>query len=176
MAPPGVAPGGEGAAGALGVLSAATGSSASAWLAVALSCYRTSPFATPFHRPNEQGIDPAAGILASAMSAKRIVDVIVATVALMVFSPLILLIAGCIRVDSRGPILFRPEVFGLNGLRFRLLKFRSMVANAGELLRSRPELWREYRVNLKVKNDTRITRVGAVLRKWSLDEVPQLVN
>lgn len=113
---------------------------------------------------------------AASVATKRILDIVGASLGLLVLTPLMLLIAVCVRLDSRAPILYRPEVLGFKGRRFRLLKFRSMVQNAGEVLRTDAELWDEYRTNLKVKNDPRITPVGAVLRKFSLDELPQFIN
>lgn len=107
---------------------------------------------------------------------KRALDVFGALIGLVVLSPLLVLVALAVWLDSDGPILFRPEVLGLRGRRFRLLKFRSMVDGAADVLRSHPELWKEYQTKLKLRDDPRITRVGHVIRKYSLDELPQLVN
>jgi lipopolysaccharide/colanic/teichoic acid biosynthesis glycosyltransferase len=107
---------------------------------------------------------------------KRAVDVTGSALALLILWPLLLVLGALVKLDSPGPALFRPTVLGVNGHRFTLLKFRSMVANAPEVLKQRPELLDEYRRNLKVKQDPRITRVGAWLRRTSLDELPQLVN
>jgi lipopolysaccharide/colanic/teichoic acid biosynthesis glycosyltransferase len=107
---------------------------------------------------------------------KRLVDVTGALVGLAVLWPALLVIGVLIKLDSKGPVLYRPEVVGLRGKRFTLLKFRSMVEDASAVLRAQPELWEEYRRNLKVKADPRVTRLGKALRKASLDELPQLVN
>lgn len=95
---------------------------------------------------------------------KRILDLVLTVPALILASPLMACIAVAIKLDSPGPILFRQERLGQNGNVFTMLKFRSMVVGAG---------------NGMVQNsrrDPRVTRVGAFLRKWSLDELPQLYN
>ncbi len=123
-----------------------------------------------------RALRPSVNLSSFELRAKRILDVIGASLGLLVLSPVMLLVSACVRLESPGPFLYRPEVVGYGGRRFKLLKFRSMVQNAGEVLRAKPELWVEYRTNLKLKNDPRITRVGAVLRKFSLDELPQFIN
>jgi Undecaprenyl-phosphate galactose phosphotransferase WbaP len=94
--------------------------------------------------------------------------------------PLGALIALCIKADSPGPVFYRHERIGLKGRRIRVLKFRSMAQNAEETLRRRlaedETLRREWEESHKLKRDPRITRVGAFLRKTSLDELPQLWN
>jgi exopolysaccharide biosynthesis polyprenyl glycosylphosphotransferase len=100
-----------------------------------------------------------------AAALKRAMDLALAAGLLCVFSPLLLLIAILIRLDSPGPILFRQTRLGLNGRPFDILKFRSMsVLENGD------------RIVQATRNDPRITRVGRILRKASLDELPQLVN
>lgn len=98
--------------------------------------------------------------------AKRALDIVVASVALVLLAPLMLVIAALIRLDSEGPALFRQERVGQGGRRFRMLKFRTMVDGCGLLLdgpHKRPD-------------DARVTRVGRLLRRTSLDELPQLIN
>ena len=97
---------------------------------------------------------------------KRLFDLVVGIVALIGTSPLTLLIALAIRLTSGGPVLYRQERMGLDGRRFQMLKFRTMRADAEA--ESGP-VWAQ-------PNDKRKTRVGAWLRRWSLDELPQLVN
>jgi len=100
-----------------------------------------------------------------AAALKRAMDVVLATGLLCLLGPLLLLIALLIRLDSAGPALFRQTRLGLNGRPFDLLKFRSMsVLENGD------------RIVQATKNDPRVTRVGRILRKASLDELPQLVN
>src|SRR5260221_97325 len=113
--------------------------------------------------------------------SKRCIDIFFALVLLVIFSPLILLFALAIRLDSSGPILAdTPERVGKNGKLFKMYKFRSMVENAHEILRENPKfahLLLEYKKgSYKLPNDPRITRIGRFIRKYSLDEVPQFVN
>jgi len=101
----------------------------------------------------------------------------VAAVALLLLSPLLLGLAAMVRVTSPGPALFRQTRVGLNGREFTCLKFRTMVADA-ERLRGQLEHLNEKSdgVLFKIRKDPRITSVGRVLRKCSLDELPQLIN
>ncbi len=112
---------------------------------------------------------------------KRFLDIFLSLILLILFSPLILIIAILIKLDSKGSILADvPERVGENGKKFKMLKFRSMIVNAHFLLRNDPKfkkLYEEYkRSNYKLKNDPRVTRVGRFIRKHSLDEIPQLIN
>lgn len=113
--------------------------------------------------------------------SKRILDLIGATLGLIILSPLYLLVAIAIELDSKGPILAdTPMRVGKLGKLFKMYKFRSMIANAHEILRTNPKyehLYEEYkRSNYKLTKDPRITRVGKFIRKYSLDELPQLLN
>lgn len=108
---------------------------------------------------------------------KRVIDVILASVALILLSPLFAIIAIAIKIDSKGPVFFAHKRIGKNGNIIKLYKFRSMVINAEELIKSfTPEQMKEYKENYKLTNDPRITKVGKFLRKTSLDELPQLIN
>ena len=108
---------------------------------------------------------------------KRVIDVILASVALILLSPLFAIIAIAIKIDSKGPVFFAHKRIGKNRKIIKLYKFRSMVINAEELIKSfTPEQMREYKENYKLTNDPRITKVGKFLRKTSLDELPQLIN
>ena len=108
---------------------------------------------------------------------KRVIDVILASVALILLSPLFVIIAIAIKIDSKGPVFLAHKRIGKNGKIIKLYKFRSMVINAEELIKSfTPEQMREYKENYKLTNDPRITKVGKFLRKTSLDELPQLIN
>ena len=107
---------------------------------------------------------------------KFILDYLGAVVSLVILSPLLLLIAFCIKISSPGPVLHRRLVMGLNGKQFYALKFRTMFTNGDQILDQHPELKRELQTNYKLKNDPRITPIGGFLRKYSLDELPQLFN
>jgi exopolysaccharide biosynthesis polyprenyl glycosylphosphotransferase len=111
----------------------------------------------------------------SSRAVKRTMDLALASVGLLVFAPLMVIVAIAIKLDSPGPLLFRQERVGRAGRRFRLLKFRTMVADAeqrrAELLAlSTDPHW------LKLEHDPRISRVGRHLRHLSVDELPQLWN
>ncbi|MFZ5845490.1 MAG: sugar transferase [Patescibacteria group bacterium] len=112
---------------------------------------------------------------------KRLIDMVGSLILGFIFLPISLLVALAIKLDSAGPILAdTPERVGQNGRLFKLYKFRSMIINAHQLLRSDPrmaKLYHEYRRNsYKLKEDPRVTRVGRFIRKHSLDEIPQLIN
>lgn len=108
---------------------------------------------------------------------KRAIDVALSLIALVVLSPIFLLIAICIKAESKGPVFFIHKRIGKNGEKIGLYKFRSMVSNAEELIKQfTPEQMKEYKENFKLENDPRITKVGKFLRKTSLDELPQLLN
>ena len=112
---------------------------------------------------------------------KRLFDLVLSLVLLVVFSPVIILAAIAIKLDSPGPIFAdTPSRVGRYGRLFRMYKFRSMVQNAHETLLENPKfkkLYEEYkRGGYKLKDDPRITRVGRITRKYSIDEVPQFVN
>lgn len=98
--------------------------------------------------------------------AKRMIDVVGAIVCLIVLSPLLLLIAAAIRLETPGPAIFKQRRFGQHGRTFMMWKFRSMRSEASDPTGSK----------LTSRNDDRVTRVGAVIRKTSFDELPQLIN
>lgn len=106
---------------------------------------------------------------------KRVIDVLLASAALVLLFPVMLIIALIIRLTSSGPAIFRQERCGLNGRRFVFYKFRSMCEDA-EALRASLEHLSERQLALKIPNDPRLTHVGRWLRKFSVDEWPQLWN
>jgi exopolysaccharide biosynthesis polyprenyl glycosylphosphotransferase len=112
----------------------------------------------------------------STMLLKRILDVVGSGAALLVLSPLLALIALAVKLDSRGPALFRQTRAGFNGDPFEMLKFRTMCADAQERLHEVVNVEALTQPAFKVKGDPRVTRVGRVLRRTSLDELPQLLN
>ncbi len=103
-------------------------------------------------------------------------DVTLASLALLVLIPVFLVVASAIRRDSAGPVLFRQERVGRNGGTFRMLKFRSMVSTAEADLLDLLDQNEGSGPLFKLKNDPRITRVGRTLRKYSIDELPQFWN
>lgn len=108
-------------------------------------------------------------------AVKHTIDFAGAAILLAVLSPLFLLIAASIKFDDGGPIFYRRRVVGQEG-EFDAFKFRTMVTNAEAVLNGDPELREEYERSFKLKYDPRVTRTGAWLRKYSLDELPQLLN
>jgi exopolysaccharide biosynthesis polyprenyl glycosylphosphotransferase len=111
-----------------------------------------------------------------ALAAKRVADVIASASALVILSPLMLVIAILIRLTSAGPVLYRQTRCGLNGRRFTLYKFRSMVADADALRAELEALNEMHGAAFKIAEDPRRTGLGRWLRKFSLDELPQLWN
>jgi exopolysaccharide biosynthesis polyprenyl glycosylphosphotransferase len=106
---------------------------------------------------------------------KRIIDVLLAAAALVLLLPFMLPLALLIRLTSPGPVIFRQERCGLNGRRFTFYKFRSMCDNAEELKNSLMHL-NSKSTAFKIPNDPRLTAIGRILRKFSIDEWPQLWN
>ena len=99
------------------------------------------------------------------LALKRAMDIVISGCALFVLWPVLLLIAAAIRIDDPGPVFYRQVRIGLNGKPFRILKFRTMIVDADK-----------KGLQITVGRDNRITRMGAMLRKTKLDELPQLIN
>lgn len=117
--------------------------------------------------------------------AKRTIDIIGSAICLILASPIFLLVMILIKLTSRGPIFYTPQRVGRDGRLFKMLKFRSMymyeingqVVHAEKYLEKSPELMKAYQKNsFKLKNDPRITPIGKLTRRLSLDELPQLLN
>ncbi|MCC6173985.1 MAG: sugar transferase [Chloroflexi bacterium] len=107
---------------------------------------------------------------------KRAFDLLVGGAIVAAFAPIVLAIALAIKLDSAGPILYRQERIGKDGVRFQMLKFRSMRQDADALLASLQTQNEASGPLFKMRDDPRVTRVGRLLRRSSLDELPQLVN
>ena len=107
---------------------------------------------------------------------KRALDIVGAALLLVVTAPVLAVSAALVAVTSSGPILHRRRVVGLGGREFDALKLRTMVADADRILAENPQLRAAFEVNFKLERDPRVTPVGRFLRKWSIDELPQLVN
>jgi exopolysaccharide biosynthesis polyprenyl glycosylphosphotransferase len=108
--------------------------------------------------------------------AKRLFDILSSSVLIVLFLPIMAIIALLIKLDDRGPVLFRQNRVGIEGTSFKMLKFRSMSIDAEERLESLQHKSEGSGLLFKMKNDPRVTPVGRWLRKLSLDELPQLFN
>lgn len=107
---------------------------------------------------------------------KLMLDYVLAIASLLALSPFLVAAAIMVKRSSPGPIIHKRLVMGLNGKQFHAYKFRTMVTNGDEVLAQHPELKEELARNHKLKDDPRVTKIGAFLRKFSLDELPQLFN
>ncbi|HAV79079.1 MAG TPA: sugar transferase [Anaerolineae bacterium] len=107
---------------------------------------------------------------------KFMLDYVLTVVGLIVLSPFLVVMAILVRISSPGPVIHKRLVMGLNGKQFNAYKFRTMFVNGNEVLKEHPELRDELAKNHKLKDDPRVTKIGAFLRKFSLDELPQLFN
>ncbi|MCC2611778.1 sugar transferase [Neorhizobium sp. Rsf11] len=130
---------------------------------------------SPFSSPDQADLAfPTGGL------AKRTFDITAAALALILFSPIFLMIAALVKFSDNGPVFYGHRRIGHNGRSFRCLKFRTMAVNGDEVLRNylnaNPQAAEEWRATRKLKVDPRVTVVGTVLRKLSLDELPQLIN
>ncbi len=119
-------------------------------------------------------------LLSGPRLTKRAVDLVLTLVGGLLIAPLMLLIALLIKIDSRGPVFYLQDRLGKDGRVFKAVKFRSMYgdgeARLEKLLEENPRLREEYELYHKLRDDPRVTRVGKLLRKLSLDELPQLWN
>ena len=117
------------------------------------------------------------GKLTTYKYVKRALDVVIASIALVILAPIFLIIAILIKAESKGPVFFAHKRIGKDGKEIKILKFRTMVDNAEDLIKEfTPEQMEEFKKNFKLENDPRITNTGKFLRKTSLDELPQLIN
>ncbi|HJJ04493.1 MAG TPA: sugar transferase [Clostridiaceae bacterium] len=108
---------------------------------------------------------------------KRSLDVTLSVIALIILSPIFLIIAAIIKLDSKGPVFFIHKRIGKNGKEIGIYKFRSMVQNAEDMIAEfTEEQKKEFRENYKLQYDPRVTKIGKFLRKTSLDELPQILN
>ena len=117
--------------------------------------------------------EPSPG---AALFLKRALDVTVAALALLLTSPLMAIVAALTWLDSPGPVVYSAERIGAKGRRFLCYKFRSMVANADDLKGNLRDRNQREGPTFKIHGDPRITRLGRILRRYSLDELPQLWN
>jgi lipopolysaccharide/colanic/teichoic acid biosynthesis glycosyltransferase len=126
--------------------------------------------------PSLLSLDTAAPRGTAVQAVQRVLDVVLTSVLLLLLLPLFAVIALLIKIDSPGSVLFTQARVGKDGVEFPFFKFRSMVVDA-EARRSQLEQRNERSGPVfKIKDDPRVTRVGRLLRKFSLDELPQLLN
>jgi exopolysaccharide biosynthesis polyprenyl glycosylphosphotransferase len=118
----------------------------------------------------------SGGITGWPALAKGLLDRVLAAAGLLLLSPLLGLVAVAVRLDSPGPALYVQERIGLNKRRFRLLKFRTMVVDAAARVEELAAAGETAGPAFKMRNDPRVTRIGRFLRRYSIDEIPQLVN
>lgn len=110
---------------------------------------------------------------------KRIIDILLSSIGLIILSPIFCVISIAIKLDSKGPVFYKHKRIGKDGKTIYLYKFRSMYTDSKErleILLKNPDIKKEWNENFKLENDPRITKVGNFLRKTSLDELPQLLN
>src|SRR5262249_23708819 len=107
---------------------------------------------------------------------KKLIDIVGSAALLIALAPLFAVVALLIRLDSPGSVFFAQERVGLNKRRFRILKFRTMVDGSDQKQRMLEHLNEAEGPVFKIKNDPRVTRLGRFLRRFSIDELPQLVN
>ncbi|MEN2983834.1 MAG: sugar transferase [Dictyoglomaceae bacterium] len=107
---------------------------------------------------------------------KEIEDIIIATIGLIFFLPLMFIISLLIKLDSEGPVIFKHKRVGRYGKDIYVWKFRTMYKDADKILENNPKLKLEFEKSFKLKDDPRVTKIGKFLRKWSLDEIPQFFN
>lgn len=107
---------------------------------------------------------------------KRVIDLVCSLIGIVVFSPVMLVVAIAIKLDSKGPVIFSQDRVGINGNSFKMYKFRSMVTDAEKLLDKLKDKNEMTGPMFKIKEDPRVTKVGRFIRKTSLDELPQLFN
>ncbi len=107
---------------------------------------------------------------------KRLMDIAFSLLGIIALVPVFIVIAIRIKLDDGGDIFHLREIAGLHNRRFHALKFRTMIPDADAYLANHPDLLQEYKQNMKLVYDPRVTRIGAFLRRTSLDELPQLFN
>ena len=122
--------------------------------------YDINLFDTPIQLVN------GTGLSASQRMVKRAMDIVLGSVAFIIASPIMLLVAIAIKIEDRGPVFFMQERVTRDGRLFKMIKFRSMIENANKV----------GEVKGTTKDDKRVTRVGTIIRRYRIDELPQLIN
>jgi lipopolysaccharide/colanic/teichoic acid biosynthesis glycosyltransferase len=120
--------------------------------------------------PDRRSLQPLS------MAVKHTIDLGLGTLALLLFSPIMAAVALAIKLQDDGPVIYASERVGVRGKLFHCYKFRTMVQNADSLRKDLAHLNEREGILFKISKDPRVTRLGALLRKYSLDELPQLIN
>lgn len=141
------------------------------------------PIPTPEHQDPRPMPKFAAGLVlrgkygyTTYRGLKRILDIILSSFLIVIFAPLMVIIALMIIVADGFPVIYKSKRIGEGGKEIYMFKFRSMVRNAEQILRDNPELMREFQQTFKLENDPRILPFGKFIRKTSIDELPQFFN
>jgi lipopolysaccharide/colanic/teichoic acid biosynthesis glycosyltransferase len=116
------------------------------------------------------------GVVRSTLFVKRVFDIVISSIALLLLSPLFLIVGALVKMDG-GPVFLAQTRVGKHGREFKMFKFRSMVVNADQIFEKlRAQNQHSDGITFKMKDDPRITKVGKWLRKFSVDELPQFLN
>ncbi len=127
--------------------------------------------------PHVNGIDSKTGFKKIYIVIKRVLDIVISFFGMIILSPIFLIIAAIIKLDSKGPVFFVHKRIGKDGKEIGIYKFRTMVDNAEDLIKEfTDEQKKEFRECYKLQHDPRVTKIGKFLRKTSLDELPQILN
>lgn len=146
------------------------------WASFPRSVEEEAEAASPVAVTAHHGLPSRGRLHAGRLAAKRTIDVVGATTLLLLLAPLFVVVAVAVKTDSPGPVLFRQKRTGRQGREFPVLKFRTMHVGA-ERMRDALGARNESDGHLfKIREDPRITATGRRLRRWSLDELPQLIN
>ncbi len=148
-------------------------------VAIARLVEESCPRSRPVEVDDREYLEPDVGLLGASPGharAKRTLDVVGALVLLVLLAPLMLVVAGLVRLTSSGPVLYSQERIGRGGESFRFFKFRTMIPDADKVRTDLLERNEAAGPVFKMRRDPRITPVGRVLRKLSIDELPQLFS
>jgi lipopolysaccharide/colanic/teichoic acid biosynthesis glycosyltransferase len=115
-------------------------------------------------------------VVKSTLILKRCLDIFLSIMMILILSPLLFLTALLIKIEDRGPIIYRQQRVGIKGKRFIMYKFRSMITNADRIRDELNDLNETQSIIFKIRKDPRLTRTGRIIRKLSIDELPQLFN
>lgn len=141
-----------------------------------LAAFLSTSIAKLAHQSGPDALARRMATPARESVAKRVFDVTVSLLALTVVSPILVLVALAIKLEDKGPVFYTSERIGRDGVPFRMWKFRSMACDAESRISALIDQKGQGALLFKLRDDPRVTRVGKFLRKYSLDELPQLFN